>query len=278
MQQQDTGKFRKQTADKFYTKPIIATQCIGTILSMLPRLESYQWIEPSVGGGAFLRALPPQIDTVCIDIEPAPGLPGTILKGDFLLWKPTLTKPCIVFGNPPFGRQGSAAKAFIKHASTFADIIAFILPRSFTKPSMSRSFPREFHCIYTCEIDDNAFEVNDKPYDVPCIFQIWEKRATLRDLPSKVDAHGYTYIKDDSHRDIAFRRVGVYAGRAFDATTGIHSVESHYFLALDPQYRPHIHVIIDKINAHIFPSNTVGPRSLSKSEANIVINQILLEL
>ena len=37
-------------------------------------------------------------------------------------------------------------------------------------------------------------------------------------------------------------------------------------------------LIIDKINAHIFPSNTVGPRSLSKSEANIVINQILLEL
>ena len=34
-------------------------------------------------------------------------------------------------------------------------------------------------------------------------------------------------------------------------------------------------LIIEKINNHIFPSNTVGPRSLSKSETNVVINNII---
>jgi hypothetical protein len=35
--------------------------------------------------------------------------------------------------------------------------------------------------------------------------------------------------------------------------------------------------IIEKINKHTFPSNTVGPRSLSKSEVNVVLNQIIAE-
>jgi hypothetical protein len=36
--------------------------------------------------------------------------------------------------------------------------------------------------------------------------------------------------------------------------------------------------IIEKVNQHTFPSNTVGPRSLSKSEANEVLNEVLKEL
>jgi hypothetical protein len=49
----------------------------------------------------------------------------------------------------------------------------------------------------------------------------------------------------------------------------------HYFLTLDEKYRPHIARILEAVNAHEFPSNTVGPRSLSKSEANEVLNLIL---
>jgi hypothetical protein len=29
------------------------------------------------------------------------------------------------------------------------------------------------------------------------------------------------------------------------------------------------------VNRHVFPSNTVGPRSLSKSEANEVLNRVI---
>jgi hypothetical protein len=46
-------------------------------------------------------------------------------------------------------------------------------------------------------------------------------------------------------------------------------------LKLDAESIPHAKKIIDAVNLHVFASNTVGPRSLSKSEANEVLNQVL---
>jgi hypothetical protein len=37
----------------------------------------------------------------------------------------------------------------------------------------------------------------------------------------------------------------------------------------------HVKEIVDKVNAHVFPTNTTGPRSLSKPEINEVLNTIL---
>ncbi len=46
---QDTGKFRTNTKDQYYTKQAIATQCVKTIFEKVPEVVSYQWIEPSAG-------------------------------------------------------------------------------------------------------------------------------------------------------------------------------------------------------------------------------------
>ena len=172
---QDTGKFRKNTKDQYYTRKSVADRCIAALLARVPDPISYQWIEPSAGTGVFLKGLPVDFDKVGIDLEPAGP---HILEGDFLEWAPTSSKKRIVFGNPPFGRQGCLAKAFIKHAATVADVIAFILPRSFVKPSMSRAFPLAFHCDWSEDVAKDAFEVNGTAYDVPCVFQIWTKRSS----------------------------------------------------------------------------------------------------
>jgi hypothetical protein len=76
---------------------------------------------------------------------------------------------------------------------------------------------------------------------------------------------------------MAFRRVGGTAGTCYLAP-GAFSVQSHYFMKFDDRYVPHLQKIKDSINNHVFPSNTVGPRSLSKGEANEVINLILLRI
>jgi hypothetical protein len=34
-------------------------------------------------------------------------------------------------------------------------------------------------------------------------------------------------------------------------------------------------LIMSKINSHTFPSNTVGPRSLTKCEINVVLNDVI---
>ncbi len=266
---QDVGKFRTNSKDQFYTKPAVAATCVTSLIDHYPCAAEYLWVEPSAGAGAFLQAIPEHIERIGIDIEPAAP---SILKADFLEWTYNSSKKCVVIGNPPFGRQSALAKAFIKRAATFATLIAFILPKSFVKPSMARAFPLQFHCKYSVELEADSFTVNGESYDVPCVFQIWEKCDKARELKAVVEPAGFQYVKGAEEYDIAFRRVGALAGRCYRAG-GAYSVQSHYFLKLDDTSRAE--EVIKKVNEHEFPSNTVGPRSLSKGEVNEVLNVIL---
>ena len=69
---QDTGKFRTQTVDKFYTSSDVAHTCITTFIQMYPDsvedINSYCWVEPSAGSGAFSTQFPPSVRKICMDI------------------------------------------------------------------------------------------------------------------------------------------------------------------------------------------------------------------
>jgi hypothetical protein len=267
---QDTGKFRSNMKDQFYTNERVAASCIETIIGLFPVTKDYLWIEPSAGNGAFLHRLPMEFDKIGIDIDPKSP---DILKQDYLEWDPPkVEKDCIIFGNPPFGRQSSLAKSFIEKSCSFAKIVAFILPKSFVKPSMFNAFDKKFHMIHSADLENDAFVINGGSYDVPCVFQIWEKKEVDRPAVEKVGPVRFRYVKPTETYDIAFRRVGALAGRCYPQGAPF-SPQSHYFLKLDSV--AHIEAIIEKINQHTFPSNTVGPRSLSQTEANVVINRIL---
>lgn len=270
--QQDTGKFRTNTKDQFYTNENVAKSCIQTIIDLLPFTSNYFWVEPSAGNGSFLHNIPSSFEKIGLDLEPKAD---DILTQDYLKWDPPTNKDIIVFGNPPFGRQSSLAKAFISKSCEFAKIIAFILPKSFTKPSMFNVFPLKFHLVKSIELDKDSFVLNGSKYDVPCVFQIWHKTESNREVEKKIDPVSFEYVKADEDYDIAFRRVGALAGKCYNKNEKEFSVQSHYFIKFDDVVSGNKEAIIKKINAHIFPSNTVGPRSLSKSEANVVINDII---
>jgi len=288
MHLQDTGKFRTNAMDQFYTSSSVAASCIALMLQHVPRANECTWVEPSAGNGAFLHNVPPCItNKIGIDLDPQTP---DILKHDYLQWAPDAAmktmKPILVFGNPPFGRQSSLAKAFIAKSCTFADAIAFILPKSFTKPSMFNAFDIKFHCMHSVELPANSFVLNGAPYDVPCVFQVWQKKTVNRAVETAVQPIGFQYVKvnvnvnveqaDAGGYDIAFRRVGGHAGKCFvnDGTTKCNA-QSHHFLKFDDVCVTFMGDIVEKINAHTFPSNTVGPRSLSKSEINVVLNDII---
>ena len=286
MTHQDTGKHRTNTHDQFYTSDAVAKQCVQWILTADDApYDDYLWVEPSAGTGAFLHQLPPEFTKIGLDIDPKTN---DIIKQDYLSWNPDTAVPkkkgIIVFGNPPFGRQSSLAKAFITKSCSFANIIAFILPKSFTKPSMYNAFHPSFHLVFNEELDKNAFIINGgAKYDVPCVFQIWEKRATERPKDEKVAPIGFEYIAaacaatTPTPCTFALRRVGGLAGKCY-TDTATRSTQSHYFIRFNDTVSPAHHAdIIEKINKHTFPSNTVGPRSLSKSEVNVVLNQIIAE-
>jgi hypothetical protein len=272
---QDKGKFRQNMKDQFYTKESVAKKCINQILTLIPECSTYLWIEPSAGSGAFYNNLPSDFTQIGIDIDPKSD---GIVKDDYLSWDyPTDLKrqQVIVYGNPPFGRQSSLAKAFIKKSCQFANVIAFILPKSFVKPSMITCFDLKFHCVSSTDLDEKSFLLNESDYDVPCVFQIWQKKDDIRQVEQKVEPRGYTYGNEINYH-FAVRRVGVNAGKCFKKCEAGFSPSSHYFLTLHSNRN--LETIVELMNRHIFPSNTVGPRSLSQSEINSVLNTILTTL
>ena len=71
---------------------------------------------------------------------------------------------------------------------------------------------------------------------------------------------------------MVIRRVGGKAGTA-SLPPGDFNPQCYYYITLDQSQ--HLLEIQRKINEHIFPTNTTGPRSLSKSEVTRVLNVIL---
>jgi hypothetical protein len=219
------------------------------------------WIEPSAGEGAFLTRVPGAIG---YDIDPKHP---SIRQADFLTTD--LPVGCVVFGNPPFGRQGSLAKKFIGHASGAASVIGFILPRSFVKPSMQKAFPPSFHLVDELALPDSAFLVEGKPYSVPCVFQVWMKREVYRETAPGVVPEGFSFVKQTDPYTLAFRRVGGTAGRCCLPSDSL-KVQCHYFIRLEDASC--IENVIAQSLVHVFPTNTTGPRSLSKDEATQFLN------
>jgi predicted RNA methylase len=272
MTHQNKGLSRN-TIDKYYTSP----ETVERIIDIVSKSVNINYdldtiIEPSAGNGAFIENIKKLAkNTVFIDIEPENS---QITKADFLEYNPVKSESKIhVIGNPPFGRQSSLANKFIKHACGFADTVAFILPRSFKKESMRRHFPLNFHTTAEFDVPKNSFIVNGEPHDVTCVFQIWEKRDILREVPKREEAIKFKFVKHDETPDVSFRRVGVYAGR-IDTETENKSPQSHYFIKLEVPVTDELISLLNTIE-YKNKSDTVGPKSISKDELTREFNTVL---
>ena len=246
---------KKSKNDKFYTKDKIVDLCLGH----LGDIEKYKSIiEPAAGDGAFSNKL----KGLFFDIEPAgDGIERIdFLKLNFL--KYNLTKPILVIGNPPFGVQNSLCLKFIKKSAIIADTIAFILPKSFKKRSLQDKVPLNFHLVDCIDIPKNSFLLNGMNYDVPTVFQVWEKSNIKRIKERKLIPRTFKFVKKNDNPDLSFRRVGVYAGKASKEIEK-KSFQSHYFIKVEGN----VERFIEKVNKIEWDhNNTTGPRSISKQE------------
>ena len=104
------------------------------------------------------------------------------------------------------------AKRFIKNICKYekTKAIGFILPKSFKKPSYQKSIPLSFHLIHQEDLGEKSFVINNEEYDVPCVFQIWERKSIHRELPILLQPNGFEFVKKNDHPDYSLRRVGVY--------------------------------------------------------------------
>lgn len=109
--------------DKYYTPRRAVLKVIEQIeKDIMPINEFTRIIEPSAGGGAFLKELPAK--TIGYDIEPE--YEG-IIQGDYLKQDIAYMNNSLVIGNPPFG-NGSLGHEFIKKSLEHSDYVAFIIP------------------------------------------------------------------------------------------------------------------------------------------------------
>ncbi len=170
---------RAQQLDKFYTRREVAKQCLDSLEGRWPWSHWDLVVEPSAGSGSFFTQIPAQ-KKVGLDI--APDHPH-IQTADFLEWQPLAAYPgaqkVLVVGNPPFGRVSSLAIRFFLRAAEFAEVIAFIVPRTFRRISVQEKLPRKFHLVLDTDIPLRpcAFE---PAMNVKCCWQIWERRAEER--------------------------------------------------------------------------------------------------
>lgn len=285
MATKQTKGLKRNTIDKYYTKDTIVDSCLNSIKNYININSDDLIIEPSAGNGSFITGIKSLSNNfIFYDLEPENK---EIIKQDYLLFDyEELTNKfnkIHIIGNPPFGRQSSLAIKFIKKSCEFCDSISFILPKSFKKDSLKKKFSLNFHLVFENDLPDKSFLVDGIEHDVPCVFQIWQKKDTKRLVNKKLEPINFKFVEkpenldnveESKKPDISFRRVGVNAG-TIDVNINEKSIQSHYFIKFTNNKS--VNENIERLyNITYDFNNTVGPRSISKQELIFKFNPLLM--
>lgn len=259
---------QKSSLDQFYTKSYIAKYCYDKIFTIYNYNDFINFVEPSAGNGSFFNLFPND-KRIGMDIDPkADGITKmNFFDFGYLELNSQRDKNVITIGNPPFGRICSLAIKFFNHAAKFSNVIAFIVPKTFKKQSIKNKLNLNFKLILSEDLPSNSFIFNDEEYHVPCCFQIWEKSSNKRQVKVISLNNDLFDFSDKEHANMAIRRVGGRAGKAFKVIKDL-SKSSNYFLNFKSK-RIKKDKFIDIVNSIDFTSitkNTAGVRSLSKPE------------
>lgn len=259
---------REEGLDKFYTLPSYAKKCIDAVTELYSGWDFI--VEPSAGNGSFLNQLPGE--KIGLDIAPEHD---DIVQQDFLSYYPPGDKKNIlVIGNPPFGRVSSMAVRFFNHASKWANIIAFIIPRTFRRISVQNKLHEMFHLVYDEEVSNKPCCFTP-PMMVKCCFQIWEKRSTKRPTvvwPTKHDHWDFLPLGPNDQNGQPTPPLADFAMRAYGGKIGEIKIDGLH--ELRPKSWHWFKVNIDKTELiHIFQQldysnslNTARQNSMGRGE------------
>lgn len=274
-----TDAVRETGLDKFYTVPTISEKCLKNIGSF------YNWsdwglvIEPSAGNGSFLTKIPTD-KKIGIDISPEYK---DIIKQDFLTYNPPNNSgKILVVGNPPFGRVSSLAIKFFNHASKWADVIAFIIPRTFRRVSIHNKLNTNFHLVFDQEIPMEPCSFSP-PMMAKCCFQIWEKKITKRSIVELSISHDdWNFLgfgaKDEKGQptppngaDFAIRAYGGKCGQIVDIGLETLRPKSWHWI----KSKIDKNTLIERFNAldYTISLNTARQNSIGKGELVRLYNE-----
>lgn len=270
-------------ADKFYTDPAIAKQCIDTL-----NLDDYDLIiEPSAGSWAFSRHLPHE-KTISFDLFPDPEWPGTIQQDYFELDLERLfidrdAHNILIIGNPPYGRLSGLACKFVKKSCVvgvntlfnYKTTVAFVLSETFAKNSYRTRIPTTHTMTQHVHLG-SPFTVDGEPYTaLNCGWFVWEPIPRQREMIVR-ESDFLTFHKKnefltlDTPDKCAIRGQGSGAGTVFWEGFETLSESTTRFCS-----GPGVHVL-EQINWDKYRLLTVGIPSLSTAEIFDEVNRAMM--
>ena len=125
----------RRTGDAYYTPDALARVLVG----LLPIAAGDTVLEPSVGGGAFVRSLS-DVHSVGIDIDPNAAGFSACNEAHVADFAGCPRRANWIVGNPPF----QAAEAHVRHALDLAPNVAMLLRLAFLETAGRLPFWRSF--------------------------------------------------------------------------------------------------------------------------------------
>lgn len=259
---------QKSELDQYYTNTGYAESCMKEVLS---RNYKGLFVEPCAGTGSFFNLMP-EDNRLGMDLDPKVEGFGMLPKPqNFLEYKESFGQS-IVVSNPPFGKSCSLAVDFFNHcAGLGASVIAFVIPRTFRKASVINKLDKEFHLIFDETSPKNSFLLEGKAYNVPCCFQVWERRTCYREKIDTNPKNPYMEFVKMGEHDFVIRRVG---GRAGKLAGESYNPDADYFVKslIDPVV---LKGALESIDLTEEASNSAGIRSVARYEIVNKLKEIL---
>jgi hypothetical protein len=175
--------------------------------------------------------------------------------------------------NPPFGRNNSLSIPFFNRAARYADVIAFIVPRSWRKWSVLNRLDDSFELIDDWNLDiDYVNELGDYAHGVgnlrTCV-QVWKRLEANTRLTVSVANHGFIRKSSPKDADVAFTLFGHTCGKVETDFDRVPNSTKTFFRLL----RDDALTALNSVDYSRFFMHTAYTEALSFVEINYLLNE-----
>ena len=264
------GNTRVTGKEQFYTPKKLALELVLELEQVVGPISGKSVLEPAGGSGAFVEAALARgaKEVLSFDIEP---LHPKVELGNFLEQE-NLSRIDLTISNPPFGRNNSLSIPFFNQAAKVSEVIAFIVPRSWRKWSVTNRLDMNFQLVKDIDlaIDYVDFEgnlISSKTRLATC-FQIW-KRSDIARVPVKIQDMKVIRKVSPEEADVALTIFGYGCGSVktdFDRRKNT----TQMFLKLN---HPEALSALESVDYERFYRNTAYTEALSLQEINYLLNE-----
>lgn len=270
------GNRRITGKEQFYTPTDLALRLATLVSDLVGGFTNKTVIEPAGGTGSFVKAAKSLGATKVLSFDIEPKAEGVLLA-DFLLETKGLAKvsDALTISNPPFGRNNSLSIPFFNKAAQHSQYIAFVVPRSWRKWSVTNRLNRSFHLIHDEDLSiDYVDELGEMVWQkarLNTCFQVWERRAIARPI-MKVTDHGlFTKVKP-LEADVALTVFGYSCGKVRTEFDRVPNSTVMFLKLHDARVLP----ALQSVDFSRFYRNTAYTEALSLQEIRYLINEAIL--